>query len=325
MPDATPAWKRDLEEHGYAVVKGVVSPERAEHYTRQAVKWAERFGFDEQDRSTWKADNLPVNINGLVNDYGVSHEKWVWEARLEPKVIQTFQELWNTEELLVSFDAINFSLPIGPHARHDIEPSAPWQHIDQQPDPTDRPPLQHELTQGLLAVTPSGPKDGGLVLLRGSHKLLPRFFAETGGVKADQSWGTLNYYTFTPEDVKWFERQPDVEEVKVESEPGDLILWDSRTVHWNRAPTAEQIRVVVYVCYAPRSMASDAVLATRKRCWEDRLATTHWPAPFVVVPREAYGPPKRGDVVDPLDRTRPFDEPIETEQLLKLVGVLPYQ
>jgi ectoine hydroxylase-related dioxygenase (phytanoyl-CoA dioxygenase family) len=83
-------------------------------------------------------------------------------------------------------------------------------------------------------------------------------------------------YTFTPEDVKWFERQPGVEEVKVESEPGDLILWDSRTVHWNRAPTAEQLRVVVYVCYAPRAMATEEVLATRKRCWENRLATTHW-------------------------------------------------
>lgn len=59
-------------------------------------------------------------------------------------------------------------------------------------DTPSRPPLQHELTQGLLAVTPSGPKDGGLVLLRGSHKLLERFFAETGGVKSDQSWGTLN-------------------------------------------------------------------------------------------------------------------------------------
>lgn len=55
----------------------------------------------------------------------------------------------------------------------------------------------------------------------------------------------------------------------------------------------------------------------------DRL--TCRPAPFVVVPREAYGPPKRGDVVDPLDRIRPFEEPVETEQLLKLVGVLPYQ
>lgn len=90
-------------------------------------------------------------------------------------------------------------------------------------------------------------------------------------------------YTFTDEDVKWFSRQPGVEEVKVETEPGDLILWDSRTVHWNRAPTAEQIRVVVYVCYAPRSMASEGVLAARRRCWDEKLATTHWCVSFPVL------------------------------------------
>ena len=52
--------------------------------------------------------------------------------------------------------------------------------------------LQFELAQGLLAMTKSGPDDGGLVVLKGSHKLLPRFFAETGGIKAEQDWGTRN-------------------------------------------------------------------------------------------------------------------------------------
>jgi len=48
------------------------------------------------------------------------------------------------------------------------------------------------------------------------------------------------------------------------------------------------------------------------------------PAPFIVVPRDEYGPPQRNGVVDPRNRDRPLEEPQETEQLLKLVGVLPY-
>lgn len=83
-------------------------------------------------------------------------------------------------------------------------------------------------------------------------------------------------YTFTDADLQWFKRQPGVEEIKVETSPGDMILWDSRLVHWNRTPTGEQIRVVVYACYAPRSMASEAVLAKRRECWDKRRATTHW-------------------------------------------------
>ncbi|GAA5904999.1 hypothetical protein JCM8208_007656 [Rhodotorula glutinis] len=324
MPDATPQWKRDLEENGFAVVKGAVPPERAAQYEQRALKWASQFGFDKDDKSTWTADHLPVGENGLCNDYGVSHEAWVWDARLEPKVVETFEELWGTHELLVSFDAVNFSLPVGPHGRTDLQPAAPWPHMDQQPAPTDRPALQFELAQGLLAMTKSGPLDGGLVVLEGSHKLLPQFFAETGGVKQEQDWGARNYYTFTPTDLAWFKRQPGVVEVKVESAPGDLVLWDSRLIHWNRSPTADQVRVVVYVCYAPRSMASDEVLGKRRECWEKRRATTHWPAPFIVVPRDEYGPPQRNGVDDPRDHDRPLEEPRETEQLLRLVGVLPY-
>ncbi|GAA6033237.1 hypothetical protein JCM8097_003010 [Rhodosporidiobolus ruineniae] len=326
MPDATPSWKRDLEENGYAVVRGAVPAERAEAYTQRAFDWAKRsHGFDVEDRSTWRTEYLPVNENGLINLYGSSHEKWVWEARMEERVIEVFEELWGTKELLVSFDAINLSVPVGPHARTDIEPAKPWPHIDQQPEPEGRPGLQFELAQGLLAMTPSGPDDGGLVVLKRSHALVKQFFDETGGVKEKQDWGHRNYYEFTAADLKWFRQQPGVEEIKVETQPGDLILWDSRTIHWNRTPTAEQVRSVVYVCYAPRSMASSEVLETRRRCFEQRLATTHWPAPFIVVPLEEYGPPKLADgTVDPRDRARPLEEPVVTERMEQLVGIRPY-
>jgi hypothetical protein len=200
---------------------------------------------------------------------------------------------------------------------------------------------------------------------------------------------TTYSYTFTDEDLKWF-KQAGCEETKVESEPGDLILvrpflfslffppsltltvlprlqWDSRTIHWNRTPVADQVRVVVYVCYAPKAMASEEVLAIRKDCFERRLATTHWsvllpllsllrlildfrflpprhwrllstkrlfltvliflsvrfprrPAPHITVPLTEYGPAMRGDQPDPMNRDRPFVEPVVTEKMLELVG-----
>ncbi|GAA6023650.1 hypothetical protein JCM10207_005098 [Rhodosporidiobolus poonsookiae] len=323
MPDATPQWKRDLERDGFAIVKGVVPPARAAACTDAAVGWAGQFGFQLDDKSTWKAECLPVGENGLVNEYGASHERWVWEARTEDRVVQVFEELWGTKELIVSFDAINFCLPVGPHARTDLEPTKPWPHIDQQPTPSDRPALQFELAQGLLALTRSGPNDGGLVVIKRSHALVKRFFDETG-VKEKQDWGARNFYQFTEADLAWFRKKEGVEEIKVETEPGDLILWDSRTIHWNRTPTGEQHRVVVYVCMAPKSMASEAALAKRAECYEKRLATTHWPAPFVVVPREEYGLPQRDGVDDLRAEQRPLEEPVETKRMLQLVGTVPY-
>jgi hypothetical protein len=82
MPDVSSSWKRDLETHGYSVVRSTVPRERADAYTHSAKSWAQNFGWKEDDRSTWREGNLPVGENGLVNLYGVSHEDWVWKARL---------------------------------------------------------------------------------------------------------------------------------------------------------------------------------------------------------------------------------------------------
>lgn len=86
----------------------------------------------------------------------------------------------------------------------------------------------------------------------------------------------LPSYIYTEEDIKWFLAQDGVEEIKVESEAGDLVVWDSRTIHFNCAPTADRTRVVVYVCMAPASYASKEVLQKKAQVFESRLASTHW-------------------------------------------------
>jgi hypothetical protein len=61
--------------------------------------------------------------------YGATHENFVWEARLEPGVVEVFTKLWETEELLVAFDGFNVSFP----NRQDAKWS-PWPHCDQSPN-----------------------------------------------------------------------------------------------------------------------------------------------------------------------------------------------
>ena len=50
-------------------------------------------------------------------------------TRSEPKVIQTFAELWGTDELLVSFDAVNVTFPYGEHGRTDEPWVTPWPYV----------------------------------------------------------------------------------------------------------------------------------------------------------------------------------------------------
>jgi hypothetical protein len=88
---------------------------------------------------------------------------------MEPKVMDIFSKLWGTDELLCSFDGMNITLP----RQKDLTWS-PWPHCDQSPH---RKGMQ--CVQGLLNYQPNGPKDGGLILMKGSSKLFDQFFAET--------------------------------------------------------------------------------------------------------------------------------------------------
>lgn len=58
--------------------------------------------------------------------YAAPHEKMAWEARTEPAIIEVFEKLWETKELISSFDGMNISMP----RRKDLNWS-PWPHCDQ--------------------------------------------------------------------------------------------------------------------------------------------------------------------------------------------------
>ena len=56
-----------------------------------------------------------------------NHEKFVWDARMEPGVLKALESLWGTEELLVSFDSLNITFPNRkdiPLGSHRSEPVA---------------------------------------------------------------------------------------------------------------------------------------------------------------------------------------------------------
>ena len=46
-----------------------------------------------------------------ISRYGIGHEQFVWDLRSEPGLIDKFEEVWGTRELLVSYGMYNpFSL-----------------------------------------------------------------------------------------------------------------------------------------------------------------------------------------------------------------------
>lgn len=62
----------------------------------------------------------------------------------------------------------------------------------------------------------------------------------------------------------------------------DIWFRDSRTIHWNSAPTGEQTRFITYVCYCPRSWMTDEELQKKREVFEARKGTTHWPVLMMI-------------------------------------------
>jgi hypothetical protein len=83
---------------------------------------------------------------------------------------------------------------------------------------------------------------------------------------------TPEWFGFTKNGMKWLEDHG-LEWVKVCAEPGDLILWDSRTPHYNVPSTSKQDRMAIYTCYMPVSEATQEDLIRKKRAFEGSLST----------------------------------------------------
>jgi hypothetical protein len=265
----------------------------------------------------------------------------------EPGVTSTFAELWGTPELLVSFDGVNLTPPF------KNPDTGKWPHVDQAPK---RAGMQ--CVQGILNFNPNGPEDGGLTVLRGSHNFVEEFF-KTNKVTNIGSWGFEDFFGFDEEQAKWFAERG-CETVKVCVGPGDLILWDSRTVHYNVPPQGDIVRAIVCmflfkknqhtekcttdlrpdVCMTPASFASEADLKKKKEIFEMWgrtvsskrsgfeylliiyfLLKTHWPHANLWLDHKV---PQRNGADDPLNRTEPLNKPTVTDQLLKLAGAVPY-
>ncbi|KAL4878104.1 hypothetical protein BJY04DRAFT_230003 [Aspergillus karnatakaensis] len=289
-------WRDDFFKQGYYVFKSAVSPDKAtNYYYKKALDWLGSFdnGFDINNKDTWTKENLPVSFKNMYLGYCAAHERFMWDARTEPGVVKPFEQLWGTTELIASFDTFDVTLP----ARKDDD-FRPWPHVDQAPE-------RHGLAcvQGFLNLSPAGPKDGGLLLTVGSSALFEEYFR-----------------TFTPRGRTAF-RSKGCREIKIKADPGDLVMWDSRTIHHVAPIETDVIRSVLYICMTPAALTKEEDLKYKAELFGRFEATTHWPHCNIW----GHGKAKINGEVDPLERDEPLEKPVVTDQILRLAGVKSYK
>ena len=218
--------------------------------------------------------------HGVISGSGVGQSDFLWNVRSNRQVKKVFTSIWNTQQLLVSFDGCG----IFRDWRYNPawKTNGGWNHVDQNPKIK---PGQCCI-QGLVSLTDQNEKTGGLIVYPRTHLR----FTELSDV-------TKNSNDFVKvHDTHAIMNQGKTLGKLVHCRAGDLVIWDSRTVHCNSPAIAieernkdepvDLLRIVAYVCMSPPSLIRDQTLdefrEKRKQMVENSCTLTHWSTELVV-------------------------------------------
>lgn len=158
--------------------------------------------------------------------------------------------------------------------------------------------------QGLISLYEASGQTGGLTVVPGSHLFFQEFIK-------GQNDPSKDFYSIPQNSAALKEHSKQL----VCCRPGDLVLWDSRTIHASapaplppETPIHQLLRAVGYVCMTPKSFASADVLALRRFAYEHGVTTSHWPHKH-----DVKSEPLEGD-----DAQRSLSE--ASEEIAALVG-----
>ena len=294
----TEAWQGFLDREGYVVIAEAAGGE-AEVSDGIDRLWSclesrKQSEISRHDPATWESCWPGNQSNGIVSGEGICHSEFAWGARTYPNVLEAFSGVWGVaeEDLIGSMDGINLVRPTEPELGGYAEwkTQGGWWHVDQS---TLCGHVGRSAVQGLLSYTDADETTGGLCVIPRSHH-------QHEGLCERVAQGLSDFVPVPVSDP-------------VLSTPGrlvcckagDLVLWDSRTVHCNtpapRKPRGgEQLaepslkRIVAYVCHVPRSFATEATVARRQEAFRSQTGSTHWPQHLSLgAPGDAYGLPRQ--------------------------------
>ncbi|KAK3608565.1 hypothetical protein CHS0354_042550 [Potamilus streckersoni] len=252
---------QELEEKGYTVVPNVVTPDDCDQCVAQYKEWLSQF----------KNGDWPLSSYSLIRNYNVGHMVPTWFIRLKSKTV--FEQLWKTEKLLSSFDAIAIGRPPEDGVERFDEPGRSWLHLDQN-----HSRVGLHACQGAVYLEEACEDDWTLQVLESSHKYFTEFFEQNHKASLRSNLNAL--YRLRDNDFDFFEKK-NCQVKRVPVTKGGMVLWDSRLVHANANPQRGRKhhgrwRYVVFVSMTPAHWAGPDDLETRKFAYENVKMTTHW-------------------------------------------------
>lgn len=244
-------YQRELEEKGFVVIENILSPEEIVEARRNFDDW---LNSNEQIK---RLHNI-ISPHGIFKHHEAGHQRHAWFIRTRPSVQDVFKRLWNTDDLVVSYDGSCW-LSSDVKKKDNI-----WTHSDQAPNKKGV-----HCYQGFVTLTDNVTRS--LVVYEGSHKLYEQYCSEKN-LTHNKDWQLIDHdYLHSIADKKRV----------VSAKAGSLVLWDSRTFHQNQYGNPEE-RIVQYVCFLPKEKRSKKMFEKRQDYFIKRRMTSHWPYPVKV-------------------------------------------
>lgn len=245
----------DLKKKGYVIIPNVITNDEIKIACDLFHKWKNSIRNHDKIHSQ-------IDPHGIYKFHQVGHQEHAWYLRTRKRIIRVFKKLWNTEDLIVSFDGCCFI----PKELTKIDKH--WTHTDQAPTNKGL-----HCYQSFVSLTKNTERT--IILYEYSHLFHEQYFKERN-ISSSKNWHVI--------DEKYLEQIKDAKRV-LSVNPGDLVIWDSRTFHQNRygEPNSEE-RLVQYLCYLPKSHINNTKSQVKKRrkYFEELRTTSHWPCPLKV-------------------------------------------
>jgi hypothetical protein len=323
-----------LATHGYAHVRGVLSDAALVHSLVGDLKrFIENLGFggrfDDPASVALPHAWPPACSEGIMGEYGAGHTEAAWRVRLHANVRALFTAVWRTSQLVTSVDGINAERP---HGSRLSDGDALLLHSDSNPFVSDGA----KLVQGVVSLTATRAGTGGTTVVARSHLLHRRLFASREAQLRRE--GSHTFVVLNAQERVWLLNQAGCELVHIETEPGDVVFFSSRTVHCGRRarePTTDW-RFATYVCMAPASTLREAD-RQRKACVMGLAEWPHDARRHQDVTAETTAHPPSGESIKPRFGWGRTTKPARvnngiteapalalTPEGLQLAGVIPY-
>jgi len=245
----------ELLENGYVIIPNVLTDHEIEYSTCLFHEWQKTIpNYNEIHRK--------IDPHGIHKFHEIGHQRHAWYIRTLQAVQDPFKQLWNTDDLIVSYDGTCY-IPQNTKSKDTC-----WTHTDQAPNKTGL-----HCYQGFVSLTSN--ENSTLVVYEGTHELHEQYFKDKDDT-SNKDWNKI--------DPAYLEEIKDRKRV-LSVPAGSLVIWDSRTFHQNQygTPKAEE-RIVQYVSYLPRKHKKNtpSIHAKRIKYYNERRTTSHWACPVKV-------------------------------------------